>query len=72
MTKAEMHKIIDEMTPEQLKVVEDLFNSLPEPSPEPKKKRVSAMGKYAHLPGSTEEFMKRKQEEKELEERRWK
>jgi hypothetical protein len=36
------------------------------------KRKASAFGKYAYLPTSSEEFARRKQEEIELEDRRWK
>lgn len=35
------------------------------------KPRISAKGLLAHVPGSVEDFMRRKQEEIDLEDRRW-
>ena len=71
MTKAELHKRIEELTPEQLKTVEELVDSFQPEGKERPRRRVSFRGKYAHVLTSSEEFMRRKQEEKELEERRW-
>ena len=41
-------------------------------SPEERRARVMAVaGSMAHLPGSVDEFLRRKQEEIDLEEERW-
>lgn len=72
MTKAELVKQIDELTPQQQAEVADFVAFLRSKKPQPSRRRISARGKFAHIPGSTEEFMQRKEEEKKLEERRWK
>jgi hypothetical protein len=41
-------------------------------TPEERAARVDAVvGKYAHLPGSVDDFLRSKQEEIDLEEERW-
>lgn len=72
MTTAELVKQIEELTPEHLAEVADFVAFLRAKQPPPIRRRISARGKFAHIPGSTDEFMQRKEEEKKLEERRWK
>jgi len=71
MTKTEVLKRIEELTPEQMKVVEEVLESFHVEEQERPRRRISFRGKYKHVLTSSEEFMRRKQEEKELEERRW-
>jgi len=72
MTTAELIRRIEELTPQQRIAVEVLVNSLRAQGPQPSRRRESAMGKFAHVPISSEEFHRRKQEEIDLEERWWK
>ena len=71
MTTEELIAKIETMTPQERREVEHFVEFLLSKQPQPHRPRISAMGKFAHIPGSTDEFMRRKQEEKELEERRW-
>ena len=71
MTKAEVHKRIDELTPRELKIVEEVLESLRHQEQEQPQQKVSIRGKFAHVPTSSEDFNRRKQEEIDLEDRRW-
>ena len=79
--KPETERAIEEaarrrgVTPEQIvetAVSQDLAQDDPQGVSLRRREAIAAaQGKFAHLPGSTEEFMARKAEEKALEERRW-
>jgi len=69
MTAEELMAILETMTPQERKEVEHFVEFLL--SKRPHRPRVSAMGKFAHIPTSSEEFCRRKQEEIDLEDRRW-
>jgi len=72
MTTEELMAKIETMTPQERKEVEHFVEFLLSKRPQTYRPKVSAMGKFAHIPGSTDDFMRRKQEEKELEDRRLK
>ncbi|MHB0939265.1 MAG: hypothetical protein ACYDCO_23525 [Armatimonadota bacterium] len=71
MNNGELLEKLNMLTPEQRKAVEELVESFVPTQQEPPREKVSLRGKYKHVLTSSEEFCRRKQEEIDLEDRRW-
>ncbi len=69
MTIVELIKKFEALPERQQEEVVEFVDFLASRYPEPPKSRVSAMGKYADVRTSSEEFARRKAEEIELEDR---
>jgi hypothetical protein len=76
MSNVTLEKIIEEvkaLSPEEQSQLREMLNAEANATKQPERARLvkSIRGKYAHVQTSSEDFIRRKQEEIELENRRW-